>query len=91
MLKLIANKARIRQKLILINLVTIGIVLLLSGSALLFNIFVSFRNSLVSNLTTQANILSNDCTAPLTFNDQKTAGEDLRALKASRNITRAII
>lgn len=91
MFHLIFKTARIKQKLILINLLTIGIALLLTGSALLLNVFVSFRNSLVHSLTTQATILSNDCAAPLTFNDQKTAGEDLRALKASPNITYAII
>ena len=79
MLKMIEDNARIKQKLIRINLLTTGIALLLAGSALLMHDFFSFRGTMLNNLTTLARILAEKSAAPLTFGDQKTAGEDLRA------------
>ncbi len=77
----------IKRKLILISMLTTSIVLLLSTAALIANEFISFRRSLVNELTAQAKIIGTNCTAALTFNDHKSAAETLCALKASPNIT----
>ncbi|MCM2358215.1 MAG: ATP-binding protein [Geobacteraceae bacterium] len=87
----ILKKVRIRQKLIIINLFTTGVTLLLACAVLLANEFVSSRDSLLSTLTAQAEILANNSTAPLAFNDQKAAGETLAALDAFPNIECAIV
>ncbi len=76
----------IKRKLILISLLTTGVVLLLSTAALIVNEFLSFRRSLVNELTVQAKIIGANCTAALSFNDHKSAEETLYSLKASPNI-----
>ncbi|HET6419961.1 MAG TPA: ATP-binding protein [Geobacteraceae bacterium] len=91
MFRRIWNKARINRKLMVINLLTTGVTLLLTCSALMVAVFFSFRESLVDSLSAQAKVLAGSSSAPLLFNDPKQAAEDLRALKASPNITRAII
>ena len=91
MIAQILKKFRIKQKLVVINLFTTGATLLLAGIVLLLNEFASTRNALVYNLTSLAEILADNSMAPLVFNDQKTAGETLRALRASPNIERAIV
>ncbi len=83
--------ARIKQKLIVINLLSTGTALILTGLALMLSVYLSFRVSLRDSLSSQAKVLASNSAAPLVFNDQKQATDDLRALKASPNITRAII
>ncbi len=91
MFNLLWKTARIKHKLIMINLLTTGIALILAGWALQLTEFVSFRDSLLQNLTAQAKILANNSAAPLVFNDQKAAGENLHALKDAPDIARATI
>jgi signal transduction histidine kinase len=91
MFHLLSKTTRIKQKLIAINLLTTGIALLLTGSALMLTVYVSFRDSLVDNLSSQAKVLAGSSTATLVFNDQKQAAIDLNSLKPLANITRAII
>lgn len=91
MIDLTGKKVQIRHKLIIINLFTTGIAFLIAGAALLLNEWVSFKDSLLSNLTAQARIIADNSTAPLVFNDQKTAEETLGALKASANIVYALV
>jgi two-component system NtrC family sensor kinase len=91
MFNLIWKTAQIKQKLIMINLLTTGVALLLAGWMLQLTEFVSFRDSLLQNLTAQAKILASNSTAPLVFSDRKAAVENLNALKAAPDITRAII
>jgi signal transduction histidine kinase len=91
MFSLLWKSTQIKHKLIMINLLTTGIALLMAGWVLQLSEFVSFRDSLLQNLTAQAKILANNSTAPLVFNDRKAAVENLHALKDSPDITRAII
>ncbi len=81
----------IKRKLILISLLTTGVVLFLSTAALIVNEFVSYRQSLVNELTVQAKIIGANSTAALSFNDRKSAEETLRALRASPGITYSAI
>jgi signal transduction histidine kinase len=87
----ILKKIRIKQKLIIINLLTTGATLLVVGTVLLINEFISTRNALIYSLTSQAEIVANNSTAPIVFNDRKSAEETLRALSTSPNITLAIL
>ncbi len=91
MLKILSKTFQIRQKLIIINLLTTGMALLITGSVLLLNVFGSFKDSLINNMTSQAKILANYSMAPLAFNDRKAASETLSALKTSPNIVCAIM
>ncbi len=91
MFSILWQNAQIKHKLIMINLFTTGIALLLAGWVLQLSEFVSFKDSLLQNLTVQTKILANNSTAPLMFNDRKAAVENLYALKYSPDITRAII
>jgi len=81
----------IKQKLIRISLFTAGLALVLSALVLTINEVIVFKKSLLNELSTQTEIVGNNCTAALTFNDAKTATEILSALKANRNINRASI
>jgi len=81
----------IKQKLILISLLTTGVVVLLASLVLITGEIISFRSSLVKDLTIQAEIVGNNTTAALSFNDQKTADEILSALRAAQNIINAVI
>ena len=73
-----------------------GIILLISGAVLLLSCtaffayeFVSFRQTMVGNLSTLAAGISANSTAALAFGDQKDAGEVLSALKAQPRVVAA--
>jgi PAS domain S-box-containing protein len=83
--------ASIKRKLILINLVTLGVALLVIGSALIYEHAVTARQSLVDNLNVQARVIAAGSSAPLAFDDSKAAQEILAAFKAVPNIRRAVI
>lgn len=87
----ILKDTSLKQKLIKISLVTAGFALLMSALALSVNEVFVFKRALLNALITQTEIIGNNCTAALTFNDAKTAGEVLSALKANRGIRRASI
>ncbi|MBI4838696.1 MAG: EAL domain-containing protein [Nitrospirae bacterium] len=81
----------LKQQLISISLLTTGVALLLTGIVLIAGEIMSYRSSLVENLTAQAKIIGNNSTAALTFNDQKAAEETLSALKSVPDIDYALI
>jgi PAS domain S-box-containing protein len=85
------KKLQIKDKLIMLNLLITGIIFLLAAIALFITEYLSYKDLLLHDLTAQVKILAINSTAPLTFNDQKAAGETLGALKASPNIEFAII
>jgi len=81
----------IKQKLILIGMLTTGSVLILSTSILIVNEYFSHRQSLVREMIVQAKIVGANCKAALSFDDPKSAKETLGALRASPNIMSAAI
>jgi signal transduction histidine kinase len=83
--------APIKQKLIMISLLTAGCALILSALALTLNEVIVFKKSLLNELTIETEIIGSNCTAALTFNDAKAATEILTALKANRRINQASI
>jgi PAS domain S-box-containing protein len=91
MINRLLKKMQIRHKLIMLNLLITGIVFLIAVVILLITEYVSFKDSLLHDLTIQAKIVAGNSTASLVFNDQKAAGETLSALKTSPNIECAVI
>lgn len=85
------RKTSIQRKQMLIMMATSGVALLLA--CLIFSAYdvVSFRHSMVSNLSTLAEIVGNNSTAALDFNDRKGAEETLSGLRAEPNIIAAAV
>lgn len=77
--------------MILLNLLITGTVFLLAAIVLLITEYISYKDLLLHNLTAQIMVLANNSTASLTFNDRKSAVENLGAMKASPNIKCAVI
>ena len=82
---------KIKQKIVLIIMVTTISMLFVSTLAVITNELISFKNDMVDNLSTLAEVIGTSSTAALTFNDKKAATETLMALNAVPNIVCAII
>jgi signal transduction histidine kinase len=81
----------IRRKLMLIALLTTGGTLLIAGSALiLFNV-VRFRNEMVADLTSLADVMARNSTAALSFLDPGAGADTLRSLSARKPIVAAAL
>jgi len=87
----ILQNLQLRHKLIMLNLFITGIVFLLAAIVLFVTEYISLRDSLLNDLTTQARIIAGNSTACLYFNDQKAAGEMLAVLKSSPSVECAAI
>jgi signal transduction histidine kinase len=87
----VLKDAPIKQKLIMISLLTAGCALVLSALALTLNEVIVFKKALLNELAIETEIIGSNCTAALTFNDAKAATEILTALKANRSIDLASI
>jgi signal transduction histidine kinase len=72
------QRAPIRQKLMLIAMLTTGGALLLAGAAIIFSNGVRFRAEMARDLESFADVFAGSSTAALTFGDPKTATEILR-------------
>jgi signal transduction histidine kinase/ActR/RegA family two-component response regulator len=81
----------IRQKFTVIVLLTCSILMVLSAGFFIADKFYSFRHSMVSNITALAEVIGQNCTAALTFQDNRTAEEILLALSAEPNVEAACI
>ncbi len=87
----IFQRAHIHQKLMLIAMLTTGGALLLAGAALiLFNV-LRFKDEMRHDLATLAEIVAQNSTAALSFQDQTAAIETLRALGARPSIVAAAL
>src|SRR5436305_4610231 len=85
------QRAPIHQKLMLIAMLTTGGALLLAGAALIVFNVVRFKDEMRHDLATLAEVVAQNSTAPLTFQDQTAAVETLRALGARPTITAAAL
>lgn len=81
----------IKRKLILISMLTSSLALLLSSIAFLAYEQITFRRGMVDELSTLAEIIGDNSTAPLSFNDQGSAGQTLAALSAKPHVVSACI
>src|SRR5438874_9032860 len=83
------RKLSIKRKQTLIILLTSGAALLLACIAFATYEVAIFRKAMVRNLSILAEIIGNNTTAALEFNDTKVVNETLSALKAEPNIVGA--
>lgn len=85
------RKAPIQQKLVLLIMVITTCTLLLACAGFTTYEIITFRASMVVNLSTLAEITGNNAAGALDFNDQKAAQETLSALAAEPHIAGACI
>jgi signal transduction histidine kinase len=81
----------IRQKVVLIIMVTAAGALLLAGVILIAADLLSFRREMKTDLATLAEIVAANTTASVAFRDAAAAGETLAALKAKRALVAAAV
>ena len=81
----------IRQKLMVIIMVTTGLALLMSGAAIVAMDSVLFRGYLQRDISALARIIADNSTAALSFEDPRSAAETLAALRARPHIVSACI
>jgi signal transduction histidine kinase/CheY-like chemotaxis protein len=85
------RRLSIQRKLQVTALVAVAVALILSCAAFVSYDLVVFRNSLVRDLETLAEIVGSNSTAALSFGDQNAAVELLSALRAKPHIKAALI
>ena len=76
----------IKHKLILIIMLACITGLVLAGTAFIGWEYNTFRNSMAGNLSTQAEMIAENCKASLAFQDAEDAKETLRALRVDSSI-----
>jgi signal transduction histidine kinase len=81
----------IRQKLMLIAMLTTGGALLLAGAALIYFDRVRFMREMAGDLETLADIVAQNSTAALSFQNPDDATETLEGLKPRRSIVAAAV
>src|SRR6202048_4299625 len=86
-----AKDHSIAQKLTWMNMLVSGAALLLACAAFISYDMVTFRETMVRNLSTQAQIIGSNTASALLFNDPQSAENTLSALKAAHNILSARI
>jgi signal transduction histidine kinase/ActR/RegA family two-component response regulator/HAMP domain-containing protein len=79
----------IKQKLKLITMASSTVALLLVAVAFLTYEYFAFRQTMVRDLSTQAEIIGNQSTAALTYDDRSNARDILGALSAEKHIVAA--
>jgi PAS domain S-box-containing protein len=81
----------IRRKQMSIILLTSGVALLLACAAFVAYDLVIFRRELVANVSSLAEVVGNNSTGALDFNDSKSARESLAALRGEPSVAFACI
>jgi signal transduction histidine kinase len=81
----------IRRKLMLIALLTTGGTLLLAGSALILFSVLRFRDEMVADITSLADVVARNSTAVLSFLDPGAGTDTLRSLSARKPIVAAAL
>jgi signal transduction histidine kinase len=85
------RNASLRQKLTAIVMMTSVVALIVAGLSFAMYDRLTFRDGLVKDRTTLADLVGANSTAALTFQDQASAREILSALRANQHVTRAAI
>ena len=86
-----AQNHSISRKLTWMNMLVSGAALLLACAAFIALDMVAFRQAMLRNLSTQAQIIGSNSVSALIFNDPQSAENTLLALKAAPNILSAEI
>ncbi len=87
----ILGKSSIKKKLILIIMLVSSVGLLLAGGSFILYEWYSFRRHMVEGLTVHAEMLADNCTGSLSFNDPQDAEEVLNSLRAEPPIEFACV
>jgi signal transduction histidine kinase len=85
------QRAPIRQKLMLIAMLTTGGTLLIAGAAIIYFNMVRFKDEMKRDLTSLADVVAQNSTAALSFQDPAAEIETLSALKARPAIVAAAV
>ena len=85
------RRASIKRKQMLVIMLTTGVALLLACGGFVVFELVTFRKAMVKNLSTLANLVANNSSAALQFIDRSDAAENVRLVRAERNIEAAWI
>jgi signal transduction histidine kinase/DNA-binding response OmpR family regulator len=85
------QNASVAKKLTWMNMLVSGAALLLACAAFIGYDMVTFRATIVRNLSTQAQIIGSNSASALLFNDPQAAENTLSALKAAPDILSAVI
>src|ERR1700730_17864954 len=86
-----AKPTSISRKLIWMNMLVSGAVLLLACAALMAYDLITLRDTVVRNLSTQAAIIGSNSVSALVFNDESSAQHTLVPLNDPRNIVSAVM
>jgi signal transduction histidine kinase/DNA-binding response OmpR family regulator len=86
-----AKNHSISRRLTWMNMLVSGAALLIACAAFVTYDMVTFRDTMVRNLSTQAQIIGSNAVSALVFNDPQSAENTLKALKASPDILSAVI
>src|SRR4030081_2570571 len=86
-----AQNNSISRKLTWMNMLVSGAVLLLACAAFIAFDMITFRQAMLRNLSTQAQIIGSNAVSALVFNDPQSAENTLTALKASPDVLSAVI
>ncbi len=81
----------IKTKLIAMMMITATIAMLLMATVILINEAITKRDAIIAELATLAEVIGSRSTGSLTFNDPRTALENLNALAVKQNIIYAAI
>src|SRR3989475_9956353 len=84
-----AQKHSISRKLTWMNMLVSGVALLLACAAFIAFDMITFRQAMLRNLSTQAQIIGSNSVSALLFNDPQSAENTLLPLKAAPNILSA--
>src|ERR1700760_2972528 len=85
------QRAPIRQKLMLIAMLTTGGALLLAGALIVYFNVSRFQEEMKRDLTSLAEIIARNSTAAVSFNDPAAEKETLSALRARPSIVGAAV
>src|ERR1041385_6549451 len=81
----------IQRKQMVIIMLTSGIALLLACIGFVTSEMINFRRELTEEMSTIAQVVGNNCTAALDFNEPKSAEESLKALRAETTVVAACV
>ena len=90
MLRIVTHTS-IKHKLRIVILCTCSFVLILSSAAFIYHESLTFKDSMIEQLSTLAHVIGNNITASLTFGDAQAASETLAALRAKSHVRIATI
>jgi PAS domain S-box-containing protein len=80
------HRASLKQKQMWIIMLTTGVALLLACGAITTYEVITFRKSMVRNVSSMAELVGNSTSAALDFNDPRAAEENLSALESEPHI-----